>query len=248
MADRIQKVLSHAALGSRRQIETMIRAGEITVNGVVAQLGQCLQPGDHVVVAGKTVNWQLKQTQDVHVLALHKPLGVVCSREATAQHPSVFSLLPPCPQGRWVMVGRLDINSSGLLLFTNQGEFANKLMHPRYQLLREYRVRVLGEVTDKILQQITMGITDQGELLQAKQVAWQSGKGANQWYRMQLTQGRNREVRRLWEHFDLQVAKLVRVQYGSVILPADLSLGDSMLLSIRQVQLLQKCISGGDNQ
>lgn len=242
MGERIQKVLSHVGVGARRQIEAMIKAGQITVNGELAQLGQQLQSGDVVQVAGKTINWQSINNQPLLFLMLHKPLGVVCSQRATAHHPSVFSLLPPCRYGRWVAVGRLDVNSSGLLLFTNQGEWAYRLMHPRYELIREYHVRVLGEVTANMLKQIATGIMDNGELLRAQQVVWQSGKGANQWYRMQLTQGRYREVRRLWEYFGLQVAKLVRVRYGSVILPADLPAGGSVMLSSQQVNSLGRCI------
>jgi 23S rRNA pseudouridine2605 synthase len=217
---RLQKLLAAAGFGSRREIETWIEAGRIAVAGKTAKLGDRARPFDAITLDGKTVT--LSEASAPRVLLYHKPVGELVTRSDPEGRPTVFSRLPP---GRWLAVGRLDFNTSGLLLLTDSGELANRLMHPRYELEREYAVRVHGQPD---LQKLLAGITlDDGPAAfdSIEPAPGRSIEGANRWYRVVLREGRNREVRRLFEAVGSQVSRLIRVRYGTIELPADLDAG-----------------------
>ena len=218
--ERLQKLLAAAGLGSRRTIETWIEAGRIAVNGKVSKLGGRARPSDTVTLDGKTVT--LSKPSAVRVLLYHKPVGELVTRSDPEGRPTVFSRLPP---GRWVAVGRLDFNTSGLLLLTDSGELANRLMHPRYELEREYAVRVLGQPD---LAKLRAGVAlEDGPAAfdRIEPAPGRSVEGANRWYRVVLREGRNREVRRMFEAVGTKVSRLIRVRYGPVELPQDLDSG-----------------------
>ena len=235
----MQKLLAAAGLGSRREIETWIEAGRVSVNGKAAKLGERAGPGDRVAVDGKPVAFQAGSS--LRVILYHKPVGELVTRSDPGGRPTVFARLPP---GRWVAVGRLDINSSGLLLFTDSGELANRLMHPRYEIEREYAVRVQGFLKKEDLDRLTQGVElDDGpaafQRIQARGTTASGSKpGTNRWYRVMLKEGRNREVRRLFEAVGARVSKLVRVRYGPVELPQDLPAGSWR--EIKNPVILQK--------
>ena len=217
---RLQKLLAAAGLGSRREIETWIEAGRVALNGKTAKLGDRAVPSDAVAVDGKTITFS--EASHARVLLYHKPMGELVTRSDPQGRPTVFSRLPP---GRWVAVGRLDFNTSGLLLLTDSGELANRLMHPRYELEREYAVRVLGQPD---LPKLRAGVAlDDGPAAFAsiEPAPGRSIEGANRWYRVVLSEGRNREVRRMFEAVGTRVSRLIRVRYGPIELPADLDAG-----------------------
>jgi len=217
----LQKRLAAAGLGSRREIERWIAAGRVTLNGQVAKLGDRAAPGDAVAVDGKPFESPQKTT--ARVLLYHKPVGELVTRSDPDGRPTVFSKLPP---GRWIAVGRLDINSTGLLLLTDSGELANQLMHPRYGLEREYLARVKGELSAAELARLREGILLDGVPARFERIdSDRPGEGVNRWYRVVLREGRNREVRRLFEALGHPVSRLSRVRYGPVELPTDLAPG-----------------------
>ena len=217
----MQKLLAAAGLGSRREIESWISAGRITVNGKVAQLGERAAPGDAIAVDGKAVAQGAAGAP--RVLLYHKPVGELVTRRDPKGRPTVFSRLPP---GRWVAVGRLDLNSAGLLLLTDSGELANRLMHPRYEVEREYIARVRGELQPAERDKLLRGIPLDGENAKFERIGVErEGEGSNRWYRVVLKEGKKREVRRLFEALGHPVSRLVRVRYGPVRLPADLAPG-----------------------
>jgi 23S rRNA pseudouridine2605 synthase len=217
----LQKLLAAAGLGSRREIEGWIAAGRITLNGQVAKLGDRAGPSDAIVVDGKPV--QRATAAAARVLLYHKPVGELVTRKDPECRPTVFSSLPP---GRWVAVGRLDFNSSGLLLFTDSGDLANRLMHPRYGLEREYLARVRGELSADERRRLLEGIPLDGVPARFERIeSERQGEGSNRWYRVVLQEGRNREVRRLFEALGHPVSRLSRVRYGPVELPPDLAPG-----------------------
>ncbi len=222
--ERLQKVLAQAGVASRREIEEMVTAGRISVNGLPASLGQKIGPGDRVKVNGKLVPVRFTQ-RSPRVLIYHKPEGEIVSRDDPEGRPTVFERLPILRRGRWLAVGRLDFNTSGLLLFTNDGELANRMMHPRYELDREYAVRLLGQLTDEQIASLTEGIQLEDGLARFDTLADAGGEGVNHWYRVTLSEGRNREVRRMFEAVGLTVSRLMRVRYGPVELPARLKRG-----------------------
>ena len=213
-AERLQKVLARAGLGSRREIEGWIRAGRIKVNGVIAELGAQVSGGETVTLDGKPVT--LEAPDVLRVIAYHKPVGELCTRHDAEGRPTVFDQLPRLSQGRWISVGRLDINTSGLLLLTNDGELANRLMHPSQQLEREYAVRVFGEIDGLILNRLLEGVELEDGPARFLALRDAGGSGANHWYHVVLGEGRNREVRRLWESQGVQVNRLIRVRYGPI--------------------------------
>lgn len=214
-------MLAAAGLGSRREIETWIAAGRVTVNGKVAKLGDRASAADSVLVDGKAV--ARPSTSQARVLLYHKPVGQLVTRSDPQGRPTVFSELPP---GRWVAVGRLDLNSSGLLLLTDSGELANRLMHPRYGLEREYIARIRGALQPAEERQLLQGINLDGIPAHFESVrSDRESEGTNRWYRVVLKEGRNREVRRLFEAVGHPVSRLVRVRYGPLELPADLAPG-----------------------
>ena len=216
--ERIQKVLSHHGLGSRRQIDALLQEGRIQVNGKTAKPGDQLKGGEKVSIDGKPVRLSRHRIKP-KLLMYHKPVGEVSTRSDPEGRPTVFDHLPKLQQGRWIGIGRLDINTSGLLLFTNDGELANRLMHPSFELEREYAVRVRGEVTEDKLKALQQGIELEDGLAHFDQVIDAGGQGTNHWYHVVLKEGKNREVRRLMEAVDLEVSRLVRVRYHSFNLP-----------------------------
>jgi 23S rRNA pseudouridine2605 synthase len=222
--ERLQKVLAQAGVASRREIEEWVVAGRISVNGLPASLGQKIGPGDRVKVNGKLIPLRFTQ-RSPRVLVYHKPEGEIVSRDDPEGRPTVFERLPLLRKGRWLAVGRLDFNTSGLLLFTNDGELANKLMHPRYELEREYAVRTLGELTEEQVKSLTEGIQLEDGAAKFNLLRDEGGEGANHWYRVTISEGRNREVRRMFEAIGLTVSRLMRVRYGSVELPSRLKRG-----------------------
>lgn len=215
---RIQKVLADAGLGSRREIEGWISQGRIKVNGQVAKLGGKITPADRVSVDGKDVRRREARDEPLRVIAYNKPEGEMVTRHDPEGRPTVFRHLPKLDIGRWITVGRLDINTSGLLLCTNNGELANRLMHPSREVEREYAVRTLGEASGEALHRLTHGVELEDGPARFEEIVESGGRGANRWYHVVLRGGRNREVRRLWEAVGLQVSRLMRVRYGNVIL------------------------------
>jgi 23S rRNA pseudouridine2605 synthase len=224
-AERLQKLLAAAGLGSRRAIEAWIAAGRIRVNGETAKLGDRAGPADALELDGKAIALRGAAGQP-RVLLYHKPEGEMVTRSDPRGRPTVFERLPAIAGGKWVAVGRLDINTAGLLLLTDSGELANRLMHPRYEVEREYAVRVLGELKPEERRRLLEGVpledgTGRFDRLEPSGAA----EGANRWYRVVLREGRNREVRRLFDAVGRKVSRLLRVRYGPVSLPRDLRPG-----------------------
>jgi 23S rRNA pseudouridine2605 synthase len=219
--ERVQKILAAAGLGSRREIEQWIAAGRVTVNGAVVSLGARAAASDQIRVDGKRVEPAIEAQP--RVLLYHKPVGELVTRSDPKGRRTVFEALPA---GRWVAVGRLDLNSSGLLLFTDSGELANRLMHPRYELEREYGARIRGALRPEEKKQLLAGLPLDGEVARFERIEeHRHGEGSNRWYRVVLKEGRNREVRRLFEALGHPVSRLVRLRYGPIELPADLAPG-----------------------
>ena len=241
--ERIQKILARAGYGSRRQIERWIAAGEITVNGVTASAGLKITEQDAIVMRGQKLRLATKLRVTKSVLLYHKKPGEICTRDDPERRDTVFDGLPKLSSGRWISIGRLDINTDGLLLFTNDGELANKLMHPSSEVEREYAVRVLGEVKDEMLTRLKKGVLlDDGEKASFDSIRFIGGEGANQWYQVILKEGRNREVRRLWESQGLKVSRLRRVRYGIISLERSLRSGQYELLSRPKMRKLYESV------
>ena len=218
--ERIQKVLARGGMASRREIERWIDDGKIVVNGGVIQPGYRLQPGDVVKVNGRVVKWEKYAVQPVRVLVYHKPEGEVVTRRDPEGRPVVFTQLPKLTVGRWIAVGRLDINTSGLLLVTNNGELANRLMHPSSEIDREYAVRILGDVDEAMIERLKTGVELEDGMARFNDIQFHSGaEGANKWFYVVVMEGRNRLVRRLWESQGVKVSRLKRVRYGPAMLP-----------------------------
>lgn len=242
MSDRIQKVLAAAGLGSRRHIDGLIQAGRVRVNDKVAQPGDRLNPNDRVSIDRRRVQLRpaqagAEQTRP-KVLAYYKPEGEICSRKDPQGRRTVFAGLPRLQRGRWISIGRLDINSSGLLLFTDDGVLADRLMHPRNQVEREYAVRVLGQPTDAQLSTLKKGVQLEDGTARFKAISPGAGQGRNRWYQVVLTEGRNREVRRLWESQGFQVNRLIRIRFGACKLPRNKRPGQSWELSRKEIDEL----------
>ena len=225
MQERLQKVLAQAGLGSRRQIEHWIAAGRVTVDGKPAELGQKVTGRERISVDGRPVRIAAAHKSAPEVLVYHKPVGELCSREDSEGRPTVFEALPRPRHGRWVSVGRLDINTSGLLLFTTDGELANRLMHPSQQVEREYAVRVLGEVGRPMLERLVKGVELEDGMARFMSVDEAGGSGANRWFHVVIKEGRKREVRRLWESQGVTVSRLTRVRFGPLALERGLRQG-----------------------
>ena len=217
MPERLQKFLARAGLGSRRQIEDWVRQGRVTVDGAPAQLGIQVDGSERIQIDGKPVRTRVRD-QPRRVLAYYKPVGEVTSRHDPEGRPTIFENLPPLRDGRWIAVGRLDLNTQGLLLLTNDGELANRLMHPSSQIEREYAVRVLGEVAPEMLKRLREGVMLEDGRARFDEIREAGGEGVNHWYHVILREGRHREVRRLWESQGVTVSRLTRVRYGSVTL------------------------------
>lgn len=223
--ERIQKLLAQAGLGSRREIEQWIHAGRIQINGRVAGIGDRMQPTDRVTIDQRPLNVERRLGQAMRVLLYNKPSGEVVARRDPEGRPRIFERLPVLRAGRWIAVGRLDLNTQGLLLLTNDGELANRLMHPGQALVREYAVRVFGQVTDEMLAQLRDGVLLEDGLARFDSIESAGGEGVNQWYKVTVHEGRNRLVRRLWESQRVTVSRLIRLRYGPVYLPARLPRG-----------------------
>lgn len=242
MAERIQKILSRAGYGSRREIERWVTAGEILVNGVVATTGQAIDENDKVVLRGQVLKLASKLKAKPQVLLYHKNVGEICSRNDPEGRPTVFDNLPKLNSGRWIQVGRLDINTDGLLLFTTDGELANRLMHPSYNIEREYASRILGNVTDEIIETLQKGVMLEDGMANFTQVKFEGGDGANKWFHVVLKEGRNREVRRLWESQDLIVSRLRRIRYANVELKRSLRPGNFEDMDVRAMRRLYETV------
>lgn len=215
-AERLQKVLAELGLGSRRVIEGWISEGRIRVNGQLAKLGDRVTSADRVRLDGHEVRRPRRRDATLEIIAYHKPEGELVTRKDPEERPTVFRRLPRPRAGRWIAVGRLDINTSGLILFTTDGDLANRLMHPSREVEREYAVRILGDVPIGTLERLTQGIELEDGPARFDRVEERGGSGANRWYHVVLREGRNREVRRLWEAAGCQVSRLIRVRYGTV--------------------------------
>ncbi len=242
--EKLQKALASAGFGSRREIEKAIAAGEIKVNGAVAHLGERVSVGDKIIWRGQTHVVPETKQKVPRVILYNKPEGEICSRNDPEGRPTVFDGLPQLKQGRWVSVGRLDFNTSGLLLFTDDGTLANKLMHPSSEIDREYLVRVQGQVSDDTLEILRQGVLlDDGE---AKFTAVERSKNqpeqstSNSWFYCVLMEGKNREVRRLWESQNLRVSRLKRVRYGPIVIPSFVKSGQWLELSDKEIAELCK--------
>jgi 23S rRNA pseudouridine2605 synthase len=240
MSEKIQKVLANAGLASRRQIETMLREGRIVINGKTAKLGDRITTDAKVKIDGRELKLIKSMQKKTRVLLYHKPEGEICSRADPEKRPSVFDHLPMLRNGRWISIGRLDFNTSGLLLLTNDGELANKLMHPSAQIEREYAVRVKGIVTPQIIKKLTKGVQLDDGPGHFEQITDAGGEGINHWYHVVVKQGRNRFVRRLWESQDVMVSRLMRIRFGNILLPRILRRGRWMEMKKEEVAQLIK--------
>ena len=216
--ERIQKVLARMGLGSRREIESWIKAGRIMVNGKLAKLGDSITTEDRVQLDKKQIKFPRKTDSRPKVITYHKPAGEICTRKDAEGRTTVFSKLPRLKGARWVSIGRLDINTSGLLLFTNNGDLANRLMHPSSNIDREYAVRVIGRVDEAMLKQLQKGVELEDGPAHFSDIVDSGGDGANHWYQVTMMEGRNHEVKRLWESQGVKVSRLMRVRFGPIIL------------------------------
>ncbi len=233
-AQRLHKLLALAGLGSRRDMEKLIESGRVTVNGVIAQVGAAVIDTDTVKVDSRPV--RLSFTPELpQILIYHKPEGEIVSADDPEGRASVFDKLPRVKGAKWIAIGRLDINTSGLLIFTTSGELANRFMHPRYEVEREYAVRIFGELTEGQMLQLTQGIELEDGPAAFDVISPQGGEGANHWYQVILREGRNREVRRLFEAFQLPVSRLMRVRFGPVNLPPRVKRGQMLKLEPKEV-------------
>lgn len=246
-APKLQKVLAQSGIGSRRDMEQMIEDGRITVNGEPAHIGQRISFGDRIALDGKPVKVRI-QPPPARVIAYHKPVGEVVTHDDPQQRPTVFRRLPRLQQGKWQSVGRLDINTEGLLLFTTSGELANQLMHPRFGVEREYAVRVLGTLEPEAKAKLLEGVEIEGQTAAFRSIEDGGGEGVNHWYRVVITEGRNREVRKLFDAVGLTVSRLIRIRYGNVVLPRGLKRGVWVDLGPDDVRAIRRLASGGNAQ
>ncbi|MCP4594967.1 23S rRNA pseudouridine(2605) synthase RluB [Neptuniibacter sp.] len=240
--EKLHKVLARSGVGSRREMERWIKEGRVHVNGELATLGDRISEKDSVAVDGKNVPLIFDKQAQRRVLIYNKPVGEICTRHDPEGRPTVFRHLPPLKEGRWIAIGRLDINTSGLLLFTTDGELANALMHPSAQIDREYAVRVLGNVDDAMLQRLKDGVLLEDGMARFTDVQFFDGEGANKWFHCVVMEGRNREVRRLWESQEVQVNRLKRVRFGPVFLPSDVKSGTWKEMTVKEVNSLSKML------
>ena len=238
MAERLQKVLARAGHGSRRRIEAWIRDGRITVNGKVAELGLTVSDADRIRIDGRPVSLIRSSKRSARTLVYNKPAGQLTTRHDEAGRPTVFDNLPRIRDARWITVGRLDLNTSGLLLVTTDGELAHRLMHPSYEIEREYAVRILGKVDAAALERLRKGVRLDDGMAAFESIRDAGGEGANHWYHVIVREGRNREVRRLWESQGVQVSRLMRVRYGPVSLPRAVRPGRFQDLASHELEAL----------
>lgn len=244
-SEKLQKILARAGFGSRRSVEPLIAEGLVKVNGRVAKLGDRARRDDRIQVRDNLIKESRLEKQPTQVILYNKPEGRICTREDEKGRDTIYSQLPRIFNGRWISIGRLDINTSGLLILTNNGELANRMMHPSYEMEREYTVRVFGDVQEETLKKMMKGIELEAGLI-AKftriQKMQSQDDGQNNWYRVTLKQGRYREVRRLWESQGHPVSRLHRVRYGNFTIPKSLRKGKTEELSWKQVNQLLKSV------
>lgn len=241
-SEKLQKVLARQGFASRREIERWITNGRVKINQRVAQLGDRVTAQDRISVDGRPINNRVNNPSKPQVLCYHKPEGEICTRHDPEQRPTVFQRLPRVTQGRWISVGRLDINTSGLLLLTTDGELAHRLMHPSRQIEREYAVRILGKVDAEMLQRLQAGVMLEDGMAQFDEIREAGGEGANHWYHVVLREGRNRAVRRLWESQGVIVSRLIRLRFGSVSLPPRLFAGHYQKLDAEAMTALYAAV------
>ncbi len=234
---RLHKLLASMGLGSRRDMEALIDTGRVTVNGQVAIKGTVVTEHDVVRLDSRILHLPF-EAELPQVLIYHKPEGEIVSQDDPEGRATVFDKLPRIKQGKWLAIGRLDINTSGLLIFTNSGELANRFMHPRYEVEREYAVRILGELTEDQMAQLKHGVELEDGPANFESIYAQGGEGANKWYQVVIKEGRNREVRRLFEAFQLPVSRLMRVRFGPIDLPPRVKRGTMLKLEQKQVVAL----------
>ena len=239
MKTRIHKILADHGIGSRRGIESLIKQSKVKVNGELATLGQLVSEHDIFEVEGRTVRLSKKDPSKKRILMYNKKVGEISSRNDPDHKKTIFDSLPKLKSGRWVSVGRLDINTSGLILFTNDGSLANQLMHPSSNIEREYIARVHGQVTDQILNNLMKGVKLEDGFAKFTDVQGGRKGNTNQWFAMVIMEGRTREVRRLWESQGLEISRLKRVRYGSLFLPASLKQGTFKELSKSEISALE---------
>lgn len=244
VGEKLQKILANAGKGSRRELEEVIAAGRVSVDGKIAQLGDRVQVNSNtkIRIDGHLVSLIPAQKEICRVLMYYKPEGELCTRSDPEGRATVFDRLPRLSGARWIAVGRLDINTSGLLLFTTDGELANRLMHPSREVEREYSVRVFGEVDEAMLQRLRKGVQLEDGPANFKQIKAVGGTGLNQWFDVTLTEGRNREVRRLWESQGIQVSRLIRIRYGNIKLEKSLPRGGWEEMGLEQVNYLRELV------
>ncbi|MGD2112916.1 MAG: pseudouridine synthase [Gammaproteobacteria bacterium] len=243
MTERLQKVLARAGYGSRRQIDAWIEAGRITVDGTVARPGQGVGGGERIRIDGRPVSLAAATARATQrSLIYHKPVGELTTRADPQGRPTVFDRLPPIRTGRWITIGRLDLNTAGLLLLTTDGELANRLMHPSSEIEREYAVRVLGQVDPAAIERLLAGVELEDGHAAFAMIRDAGGRGANHWYHVILREGRHREVRRLWESQGVTVSRLIRVRFGPIDLPRQLRPGRNRELDRQEVNALYRAV------
>ena len=231
---RIQKMLAQIGVGSRREIERAIIEKRISVNNILAEIGQSVSNKDRIIFDGKLIKLNSDKSSP-RILIYNKPEGEIVSESDPKGRATVFDHLPKIKNAKWISIGRLDFNTSGLLIFTSYGEFANRLMHPRYEIEREYSVRVHGQLTDNQISQLKAGIKLEDGLAKFQTISFKGGEGSNHWYQVTLKEGRNREVRRLFQFFNITVSRLMRIRFGDFTLPSNLKKGNYLELSEKEV-------------
>lgn len=243
MTEKLQKILSRAGIASRRALEQIISEGRVTVNGKLASIGERYDEREITVkIDSKVVFTPESVTNECRVLMYHKPEGELTTLSDPENRPTVFDHLPKPPSGRWIYIGRLDINTSGLLLFTTDGTLANALMHPKYEIERIYAARIYGDVTDEQIEQLETGVMLEDGKAKFNKVVYVGGEGRNAWYHVTLKEGRKREVRRLWEAVGLKVSRLIRISYASIDLDPDLKTGQFRELTLSELNKLRKTV------
>lgn len=244
--ERIHKFLSRAGLGSRREIERWVREGRVKVNGQVATLGQPVTPADRIAVDGRRIAMRVATDVPCQVLIYRKPAGQIVTRKDPEGRDTVFQHLPRPGRGRWVAIGRLDIATSGVLAFTTDGELAQRLMRPQYNIPREYSVRVFGAVTDAHLEALTAGVELEDGPARFDAIEIGGSTGDNQWFHVTVHEGRNRLVRRLWESQGLQVSRLIRTRFGPLVADKSIRAGHGRLATPEEVRALRELVGLGD--
>lgn len=241
--EKLQKVLARTGAGSRREMEKVIAAGRVQVNGKVATLGDRVKASDTIALDGKRIKFETIQKSSPRVLLYNKPEGEICTRSDPEGRRTVYDRLPRISGDRWISVGRLDFNTSGLLLFTNDGELANTLMHPSSMIDREYLVRIQGDVDDAMKQRLRDGVELDDGIARFTDIVDGSGDGSNRWFYCVVMEGRNREVRRLWESQGVKVSRLKRVRYGNIFIPSHVRVGQWIELNDKEIAEL--CMTSG---